>query len=158
MCLLVNPLVTLHFLLSPPTGARWPKAGGSRPRSCIYQDVTGNQEEEQDKTSKSQPIGYSREWRSRQQSCHGDKNTSIFLAGTAKPRPTSKARRVSLMDYSTSQKYTRGWVEEWQSCKDSAAGSTLLPGITKAKPTTTIPCHTPWPRLLQDSLARCWQW
>ena len=147
MCLLVNPLVTLHFFLSHPTGAMMANRVEDQDQEVASTRMwlrTRVSKTVQERVNLLVTLGNGGEG---SKSCPGDNTSMIFLAGTTKPRPTSKARRVSLMDYSTSQKYTRGWVEEWQSCKDSAAGSTLLPGITKAKPTTTIPCHTPWPRL-----------
>ena len=152
MCLLVNPLVTLHFFLSHPTGA-----------------MMANRVEDQD-----QEVASTRMWlRTRvsktvqervnllvtlknggegSKSCQGKVETTQVFWLTTKSRPTFKARRVSLLGYSTCQNMQE---EEWQSGR---AGKTVLLVVvlllagTKAKPTTTIPFHTHWPRLLLVAL------
>lgn len=139
------------FLLSPLQVPDGQQGGEQRPRKVASTRMWLSARRRQGKTRKSQPIGYSREKMEVKAAKVVREATQAFfwlVVPSTKSSHTSKAWRVSLMNYSTCQNMQE---EEWKSGravrKDSAAGSSVTTSWYQAKPTTTIPCHTLWPRL-----------
>ncbi len=101
MCLLVNPLVTLHFSCSPLQVPDGQQGGGTRPRKVASTRMwlrTRRNKAREERVNLLVTLEESGGEGSR--SCQ-EGSTSIFLAGSTKPSPTSKAWRVSPLGYST---------------------------------------------------------